>query len=242
MMNDKELQERLEKHLAWRNDEEGGVRFTAIREDLRGVDFHGANLRGADLRYAALTDADLTDADLRYADLRYANLTDADLRYAALTDADLTDANLMGADLRYAALTDADLRYAALTDADLTDADLTDAKNIPAYVEAVTNILPEGDLILYNQLDTACFATLRIPAEAKRSNATGRKCRAEYAEVLAIEDANGNSLQEGCSMFDHEFIYRVGETVRPGSWCEDRWQQCAPGIHFYLTRWEAERN
>ena len=75
-------------------------------------------------------------ANLRYANLRYANLSYADLRYANLRYADLSYANLSYADLRYANLRYANLRYANLRYAKNTE-----------YAEAVTNILPEGDLI-----------------------------------------------------------------------------------------------
>ena len=83
---------------------------------------------------------------------------------------------------------------------------------------------------------------LRIPADAKRSNASGRKCRSEYAEVLAIETMAGEPFDgDVWSLHDHRFNYQVGATVKPTEpFCEDRWQECAPGIHWYITREEAE--
>ena len=213
--------EDLAKHAAWLRNEPDGVRVDTVRY----VDLRYANLRGADLRGANLSDADLRDANLR----------DANLRGADLRGADLRGANLRGADLSYA-----DLRYANLRDADLRYANLRGAENIPDYVAAITSIVPDGDLVVYKQLAGDAIATLKIPASARRSNATGRKCRAEYAEVLAIESSSGESLAEGQSWFHSGFVYRVGETVRPHEWCEDRWQECAGGIHFYLTRYEAE--
>jgi hypothetical protein len=44
---------------------------------------------------------------------------------------------------------------------------------------------------------------------------------------------NSWSPQEG-------FFYRQGETVRPDSYSDDIRLECAPGIHFCLTREEAE--
>ena len=84
------------------------------------------------------------------------------------------------------------------------------------------------------------IAKLRIPADAKRSNATGRKCRAEYAEVMEVVNAAGNAVAVGYSQHDHRFEYRAGDTVRPHAFDDDRWNECAPGIHFYITRAEAE--
>ena len=190
---------------------------------------HAAWLRGKPDGVRVVT---VSNADLRNADLR-----DADLRNADLRDANLRGANLRGADLR-----DADLRGANLSGADLRDADLSGAKNVPDYVTAITSIVSEGDLVVYKQLQHGDIATLKIPASARRSNATGRKCRAEYAEVLAIQDLDGNAKECGVSRYDFRFVYRVGETVHPHEWCEDRWQECAGGIHFYLTRHEAVNN
>ena len=222
-MINKITQEDLAKHAAWLRGKPDGVRVVTVS--------------GADLRDANLSGADLSDADLRGADLRGANL-----RGANLSGADLRGANLSYADLRGADLRDANLSGADLSDADLRGADLRGAENVPDYVTAITSIVSEGDLVVYKQLQHGDIATLKIPASARRSNATGRKCRAEYAEVLAIQDLDGNAKECGGSRYDGGFVYRVGETVHPHEWCEDRWQECAGGIHFYLTRYEAINN
>jgi hypothetical protein len=107
------------------------------------------------------------------------------------------------------------------------------AQNIPTLVAAQTIIAGEGDLIRYKKLFGDVICRLQIPAEAKRSNATGRKCRAEYAIVLE---------GEGVSQFDPNFPYRIGEMVRPTEpFDTNRWNECTSGIHFFLTREEAEK-
>jgi len=133
----------------------------------------------------------------------------------------------------------ADLSGADLSGADLQDADLSGAKNIPDYVVASTNILPEGEIILWKKLSDDKIAKLLVPSEAKRSNATGRKCRVEYAKVLEIWDED-KQVEEGKSQYDDEFIYRVGEIVKPDKWDDDRWNECSNGIHGFITRYEAE--
>ena len=165
------------------------------------------------------------------ANLSSANLSSADLRGANLSSANLYGANLRGADLR-----GANLRGAGLYGASLYGANLIGAKNIPALAAAQTSICAEGTLRVYKKTQQG-IVILEIPADAKRSNATGRKCRAEYAIVLETQD--GIPCQ---SLHDPKFVYEVGATVRPDTWCEDRWQECAGGIHFYLTREEAEAN
>ena len=171
---------------------------------------------------AHLRDADLTRADLRGADLWGANLRDADLR----------GADLRGADLRGAILAGADLTDANLTGANLWGAYLTGAEGIPALTAARLFVPPQAGAFLgYKKLGNGVVATLQIPAEAARSSATTRKCRAEFAIVLE---------GEGPSRHDPDCVYRTGETVRAHHWEPDRWQECAGGIHFFMTREEAE--
>lgn len=178
----------------------------------------------------------LRSADLRGANLRSADLRGADLRCADLRDADLSDADLHGADLRCANLRDADLSAADLRDADLSE-----------LTVAQTSILPdEGDIIGWKKaitLDGApIIVKLLIPADAQRSNATGRKCRASTARVLDLQDKQGNSLPPDTtaySSYDPDFTYQKGETVHVEDFDTNRWDECAPGIHFFITRIEA---
>ena len=120
--------------------------------------------------------------------------------------------------------------------ADLYGANLIGAKNIPALAVAQTSICAEGELRVYKKTREG-IVVLQIPADAARSNATGRKCRAEYAVVLKTPNN-----KPAHSLHDESFVYVEGATVRPDTWCADRWQECAGGIHFYLTRAEAEAN
>ena len=84
---------------------------------------------------------------------------------------------------------------------------------------------------------------MRIPADAKRLSATGRKCRASKAVVISITTLEGDPARnEVRSDHDKNFVYRVGETVEVNNFDEDRWNECAPGIHHYITREEAVRH
>ena len=199
--------------------------------------------------YDCLHDANLRYADLRGANLHGANLYDANLHGANLYDADLSDAYLCGADLsganlHGANLSDADLRYA-----DLRGADLRDANHVQLSI-AKTSILPdEGDIIGWKKawtdgtmLPKSVIVKLLIPADAQRSNATGRKCRASTARVLDLQDKQGNSLPSDTTAYsghDTDFTYKKGETVHVENFDTNRWNECAPGIHFFITRIEA---
>ncbi len=203
--------------------------------DLSDANLYGANLYGANLYDANLSDANLSGANLRDANLYGANLRGANLSGADLRDADLRDANLRGADLRGADLYSADLYSADLYGANLRDAEDAD------YAIALTRILPEGDIIGYKRCRDGKIVKLLIPKEAKRSHAFGRKCRAEFAEVLEISKGT-RQLKTAISNYDSSFRFKVGETVRPTTPYDDDWMnECSTGIHFFITKLEAEK-
>ncbi len=178
---------------------------------------NGANLSGANL----------SDANLRSANLSGANLSYANLSYANLSYADLSGANLRYANLRYANLRYANLRYANLSDADLRSANLTELKGLYQIVPE------EGSFIGFKKLGNGVIAKIQIPEGAGRVGGyTDRKCRAEKAYVIE---------GEGPSKHDSNFIYKVGEVVVPDSWNSDPREVCAAGIHFFITRREAEQ-
>jgi hypothetical protein len=194
----------------------------------------GANLHGVDLSYACMHGVDLRGVDLRGASLSHIDLRSADLRGADLRGANLWSANLRSADLSYANLSGADLRG---------------ADHVKLSI-AKTSILPdEGDIIGWKKAyvdDTMpprpVIVKLLIPADAQRSNGTGRKCRASTARVLDLQDKQGNSLPPDTtaySRYDTDFTYKKGETVHVENFDTNRWNECAPGIHFFITRIEA---
>ena len=155
--------------------------------------------------------ANLSDVDLRYTDLKGANLRGADLQ-----DADLRDANLKYADLRYA-----NLEYVK-----------TNIHTI-GYNLACPK---KGSFIGYKKAN-GCIVKLLIPEDAKRSSATTTKCRCSKAKVLDIENIEtGEKIKEIRSNYDNNFIYRVGEIVYVNNFDDDRWNECATGIHFFMKK------
>ena len=150
-------------------------------------------------------------------------------------------ANLRGADLRGAYLHRVNLYGANLRGANLCDADLSGAKNVP-YIPMVCP--EEGDFIGWKKAEgnkDKVIVKLRIPSDAKRSSATTRQCRCSKAEVIAIYNLDGTEEGETTchSDYDNSFIYEVGKTVEVTDFSEDRWNECAKGIHFFINRQEA---
>src|SRR5574341_1460859 len=149
---------------------------------------------------------------------KYPNLSNADL-----SDADLSNADLYGADLRNANLRNADLRGA-----DLRGASLRDAKGLLTLATP-----PEkGAFIAYKKLSNGTVAELRIPAQAKRTGSyVGRKCRAKFVDVRT---------GRGPSRHNPRVTYARGKRVKSDSYNPDPRVECTHGIHFFMTRQEAE--
>ena len=243
-----DLKKILDEHLLWLNGE-GGSRADLSGADLSGANLSDADLRGADLRGADLSCANLSGANLRGANLRGADLSGADLRGADLRGADLSCANLSGADLRGADLSCANLRGADLSGANLSCANLSNANLSGASMDQMiwdihTVFYPlqcpdSGSYIGYKKA-SGLVVELEIPADARRSSATSRKCRASKAKVLSITDINGNPAGgQVKSNYDPNFVYAIGETVEVTDFDDNRWNECSTGIHHFITRAEA---
>ena len=230
-ISDTELKAIIYKHAKWARGEDGGER----------ADLCYANLRKANLCYADLCGANLCGANLCGANLCGADLFGTNLCDANLCGADLCGANLCGANLCGADLCDADLRGANLRGANLRGAKNTDKTAWDAYTAFYPLQCPEtGSFIGYKKAADK-IVMLEICADAKRSSATSRKCRCSKAKVLSIThlDGSDSGLTEVRSDYSKEFVYRVGETVEVPDFDDNRWNECAAGIHFFITREEA---
>ena len=242
-MTKKELNEVLDKHKKWLINEDGGKRANLSGAYLSGADLSRANLSRANLSGAYLYGADLSRANLSRANLSGANLSGANLYGANLSGADLSGAYLYGANLSGANLSGANLSRANLSRANLSGAYLSGAKGIETSVlnRFFPICCPEfGSFIGWKQA-SGKIVKLQITDDAKRSSAFGRKCRCSKAVVLAIENEDGSPAEEIAvqSYKDSHFIYEIGKTVEVADFCEDRKIECAPGIHFFITRQEA---
>jgi len=224
------LEEILERHKHWWFEDCDGWRN--MRANLSRANLYGANLYRADLSGADLSGANLSGADLSGADLSGANLYGANLSGANLYGANLSRANLCGANLSRA-----NLYGANLYGADLSGANLYGAENVPFIPMACPDT---GSFIGFKKA-SGHIVMLGIPEDARRLSATGRKCRCDKAIVIRIEEMDGtkSDLTEVVSDRDSSFVYKVGKMVTVPDFCEDRWQECSAGIHFFINRQEA---
>ena len=138
---------------------------------------------------------------------------------------------------------------ANLSGANLSGVNLRGAKNVPFIPLACPDT---GAFVgfkkarLYSSDETEAqdvIVELEILTDARRSSATGRKCRCDKAKVLSITTLDGVAVGADAgtvrSNYDPDFVYNVGEIVTAPNFCEDRWEECTLGIHFFINRQEA---
>ena len=142
-------------------------------------------------------------------------------------------------------LNEYDFCGANLSGANLRSADLSGANLLNVRYDECTGFFAlvcpeEGSFIGYKKA-SGHIVKLRITEDALRSSATSRQCRCSKAEVLSITTLDGedDGVTSVPSNYDSDFIYRVGTTVEVEDFETDRWDECAAGIHFFITRQEA---
>lgn len=127
-------------------------------------------------------------------------------------------------------------------------------KNIPDLPMACPRV---GSFIAYKKvyaghkwcdcvnIGPTAIVVLQVPASAKRLSANSKKCRCDKAKILRFETLGGEKIKDPenyhfKSIYNASFEYVVGKTVTPRDpFCEDRWQECASGIHFFMNREDA---
>ena len=263
-----ELMEKIAEHQKWLCDKTTGKCLDASSLDFSDVnfykiDFRGANFHDADFRGANFYCANFRGANFRDADFHDANFCGANFRYANFCGADFRDANFYGANFHSADFHDADFRganfycanfYGAnFRDANFCSADFRYANFIGANnineVISFANIADtalcmqcpeEGSFIGFKKA-VGGIVKLRVTESAKRSSATTRECRCSEAEVLEIQNRDGTKSERTSvrSKYDRNFIYAVGTVVSVSDFNDDRWNECARGIHFFPSRQEA---
>ena len=219
-MTQEELNKILENHRHWLNEDCDG--WEGMRANLYEANLRGANLRGADLRRANLSRANLYGANLGEADLSRANLYEANLHRANLYEANLGEADLGGANLY----------EANLGEANLSRADLRGAKgNLIEYRKG--KVLTDK-IIGYKKCEKDVIVTLEIPRGAIVFSINGSKCRTNKAKVIAIDGTD-----RAISTYKY-MSYYVGDEFTVYNFNCEYSEECAQGIHFFMTREEAK--
>lgn len=186
-----------------------------------------------------------------------AHLDDSTINDSIICDSCFDFTSLCGAKILYTHINSASFRLANLMDADLSTSYLgknvwlDTAKKEMAALPFIPSVCPDtGEFIAWKACKSdigPIVVKLLIPEDSKRSSSIGRKCRAEKAKVLEFQSLTGERLdyphgplKTAVSSYDQNFIYKPGEIITPtNNFCDDRFQECAGGIHFFIDRREA---
>lgn len=220
-------------------------------ENFDGFNLSGLNLCGKTFKGASFIGTKLNCADLNGSDFTLANFEGADLSHASIYNTNFKNAYFKDADLL--------VRSESIFGSNFNSANLSDVKRINRVLAACLLVCPsEGEFIGWKKvLDeneiNAYIVKLRIPADAKRSSATTRKCRASYVITESIEqvkiDLDENIIfNKDKPVFVDKIlnkaycktVYEINKPTYPDDWDENRWNECSNGIHFFITREEAE--
>jgi hypothetical protein len=102
----------------------------------------------------------------------------------------------------------------------------------------------EGSFIAWKKVKRYT-AKIVIPNEAKRTSCIkNRKCRAEFILTIALFDHNGETAPAdtiAIGIHDGITTYKIGQITKADSFDPNVLEDCTHGIHFFMTREEAER-
>lgn len=201
------------------------------------VSFSKATAYGTSFRFAYFADAQLSDSSFSRSDFFCAKIRKSDLSRTFFGCSLLNETDFSGSRLYRTNFNGANLAGASLETAEIDQCEYDEATSFFALQCPET-----GSFIGYKKAEDL-IVKLLIPARAKRSSGTSRKCRCSEAKVLGIYNQKGkkSSVNIVRSTYDSYFVYKVGEIVRVKNFDANRWNECSTGIHFFLTFEEAKQ-
>ncbi len=116
---------------------------------------------------------------------------------------------------------------------------------MPALEIAKLSILPQvGGFYGYKKVADNIVLKLYISKKGQRLNSFGsRKCRADKVKVVEALNADGtksDKLIHYNKTHDKKLAYEVGKWVSVDDFNSSLTEECAAGIHFFLTYEEAK--
>lgn len=261
----KEFDAIVSKHQAWLKNKPKGkcAHFKDVsisRFELKNVDLSHATFDNVSMRYVCVDNVKFDSVDFLECDLHDTSFTDCTFKNADLGKNDFEDGDFTDCDFTDTVVNNTNFQDVYFTNVNFagTHAHGTDFRNAVfnnckldtlRYDECTAGFAmacPETGAFtaykkarLYNHDN--CVVKLEVPADALRSSATTRKCRVSKAKVVAIYDMSGNSIQKNAySNHAKNFVYRIGKMVEVKNFDKNRWNECAPGIHCFITKREAE--
>ena len=215
--------------------------------DLSGVhaesaDFAFCNMRGCIFDEAVLANSVFYRAQLACcvfgkADLSGCELYGANLDGALFILTNMEDAHLIYAENSYEAYFEgANLSRVQFSECEIADEAVEDAKGLYASVACPE----EGAFIAWKKCRDDRIVKLMVTENALRAGGHRNECRA--SEVLVLEICEGGrSCREAVSFMDEEMVFRPGDIVRDENDFDGSLWHDGSGIHFFLSRGDAER-
>ena len=215
--------------------------FNDANESYTGSSvFTRCNMRGARFGHSKLSFSIL---DCNLSGSRFSGVTFAGAWFKGCHSVQFDNCKFYYCEFNSCRFEDCDFRLALFSSCNYADVVLDECENAD-NLNAKMACPAEGSFVGYKKLKNGIIAVLKIPAKAKRSSALGNKCRCSEAKVLRLETIDGTKLPKetiGFSTYDMTFTYEVGKTVVPTKPFETyRYAECAPGIHFFMNRIDAE--
>lgn len=180
-----------------------------------------------------------------YAHFTYCTFTDCDFSGADLTYSSFVSCAFVNCEFGNMTLDNTDFVYCSMTGCRADSCNVTGRIYASGQCRSfLARTVPmecprKGAYTAYKKAvswdDQEVLVTLEIPREARRSSATGKKCRASMATVRDIRTVHGNRKRNfAISFHDPCFTYRTGQTVRVDNFDTNRFNECAPGIHHFM--------
>lgn len=198
------------------------------RTEFFDCNFFGANFLDSKISVCKLRKCSFTNSYFNYTNILASDLSYSTFLSAAFLDG-ILDSNILISTSFYSFFSD-DMYF-------LNNHNIEDAKGL----DTIHSVCPEtGGFIGWKRCQNNRVVKLYIPASAKRSSNIGRKCRCNKAFVLEIYDITTNKkCNIAQSIYDPNFKYKKFRMIKSKEFCENKWESCAQGIHFFMEKREA---
>lgn len=232
-------------HMTWlETDGKSGSRFDIEYESIEGAfpTLRNRCLKRLFIKRSVFSRTSFARSDLSESTLYYAMFYGCDFEDCAFTDATLEKCVFVNCNFRMSGVGNATTRNCSFIDCDWD--------SYSVFPNSPMSCPDTGEFIGWKKAriltpgggSVPCVVKLRIPEDALRSSAYGRKCRCNKAYVEEIQSVDGSFVYHdlvAVSRWDLSFRYPAGEMVEVKNFDQNRYVECTCGIHFFITREEA---
>lgn len=213
-----------------------GERLSFVEKEIWDMDLSGTDLSNMDFTLSSFQNTVLDEVNFENSSVENALFDGCPMKGANFKNARMVTASFRYCDMRGCNIEDANLFGAVLEFADLEG--IVSNEGTQWFRLRCPE---EGAFLGYKKCVNDRMVQLLIPADAKRTSATLPSCRCSKAKVLTIKTFDyTQNFDEAWSLVDENFVYKKGEWVEVKNFNEDRWQDSTTGIHFWMSRAEAQ--